>query len=123
MITGTITPKCEPVVGLVVVGGDGARRTVEAVIDTGFSAFLTLPRSWIEEFGLLWADTTTASLADNTEVVVELYACTVLWDGEELEITVHCMDGPPLVGMALLWDNLLTMELRRGGDVTLGPLG
>ncbi len=46
MITGTITSDREAVFDLVVRGPRGQEHTLEAVIDTGFTSFVTLPHLW-----------------------------------------------------------------------------
>jgi len=41
MITGQVNSDLEPVIGLTVLGLHGEAREIEAVIDTGFSGYLT----------------------------------------------------------------------------------
>lgn len=43
MITGQVSSKREAVISLTVSGSQGETREIEAVIDTGYSSYLTLP--------------------------------------------------------------------------------
>ena len=53
MITGQVTVYREAVISLSVKGPEGQSREIDAVIDTGFNGFLTLPASLIQELGLV----------------------------------------------------------------------
>lgn len=53
MISGVVNENIEATIQLVVVGPNGQQQ-IEAVIDTGFSGFLTLPSSVIASLGLSW---------------------------------------------------------------------
>ena len=50
MIEGRINDRYEPIISITVTTPEGASREVEAVIDTGFNGFLSLPaelvRNW-----------------------------------------------------------------------------
>ena len=47
MITGKITANREAIIELEVIGSNQKREKVEAVIDTGFNGYLTLPNDLI----------------------------------------------------------------------------
>jgi len=123
MIQGTVTEGREAIVALSVRGPVGEAIAVPATIDTGFTDYLSLPDELILRLGLPFVDRTRAFLADGTLVVIRLYRCHVAWGDREREITVHCLEGAPLVGMRLLWDHLLTMQVTAGGALTIGALG
>jgi predicted aspartyl protease len=55
MITGIITAAREAVIRMVVRGPSGHEVTVDAVIDTGFTGWLTLPPALIGTLGLPFA--------------------------------------------------------------------
>jgi predicted aspartyl protease len=61
-------------------------------------------------------------LADGNTVGVDLYEGVVIWDGQERAIIVHCMEGSPLIGMSLLYDHLLTMEVVDSGPVSIDAI-
>ena len=54
MISGTVTEDHEAVVRLAVFGKAGQREPIEAVVDTGFTGWLSLPRSLINDLELPW---------------------------------------------------------------------
>ena len=66
MITGTVNADCEAVILLVVVGPNRQQRTVDGVIDTGFSGDLTLPTEVIALLGLTWLGREPGILADGS---------------------------------------------------------
>lgn len=51
MITGVVTAEREAVIGLKVQGPSGQTQKIQAVIDTGFTGWLTLPPSLIAALG------------------------------------------------------------------------
>ena len=61
-------------------------RNIEAVVDTGFSGFLTLPPGLVDELRLPFAYIGQAILANDAEVDFDVHYVTVLCDGEPREI-------------------------------------
>ena len=98
------------------------RRTIQAVIDTGYNGWLTLPPSMIRSLDLPWKTATTGTLADGTEAMFEVYEGNIVWDGKTRRIQVHEADGSPLIGMAIMADYELRMQVRDGGKVTIKRL-
>ena len=47
MITGVVNANCEATIRLMVHGSNGQEQEIEAIIDTGFTGFLTLYPSLI----------------------------------------------------------------------------
>ena len=64
MISGFMNTSLEAIIRLVVYGMDGQEREVEAVIDTGFTGFLTLPSTLIASLGLAWRGREQGVLGD-----------------------------------------------------------
>jgi clan AA aspartic protease len=91
---------------------------VEAVIDTGFNGFLTLPPALIATLGLPWLCRQQGQLADGSFHVFDVYVATVDWDGQQRSVEVESADADPLLGMALMEDFELRIEVRSGGAVT-----
>jgi predicted aspartyl protease len=54
MITGMVNANREATIRLVVSGPSGQQQEIEAIIDTGFTGFLTLPPALIQALGLAW---------------------------------------------------------------------
>ena len=103
MITGHVTAYREAVIPLNVDGPRNRGREINAVVDTGFNGFLTLPASLIQELGLVWRRRGRATLADGSDSVFDIYEATVIWDGRPRRIAVDEADCDPLVGMSLLY--------------------
>ena len=54
MIRGVVTEDHEAVVRLAVLGKVGQREPIDAVVDTGFTGWLSLPQSLINDLELPW---------------------------------------------------------------------
>jgi predicted aspartyl protease len=54
MIFGVVNSNCEAIIKVAVGGVDSPKMAVDAVIDTGFTGFLSLPLSVITELDLPW---------------------------------------------------------------------
>ncbi len=54
MMTGVVNANREATIRLVVIGPSGQQQEIEAIIDTGFTGFLTLPAVLIAALGLPW---------------------------------------------------------------------
>ncbi len=119
MITGHVTASREAVVSLKVRSPDGPEHEIEAVIDTGFNGSLTLPPALIEKLNLSWRRRGQAVLADGSKSLFEIYDATIIWDGKPRRIAIDALDADPLVGMSLLFDHDLTVEVVTGGSVLI----
>ena len=95
---------------------------IEAVLDTGFTGYLTLPPVVVASLGLPFAHPMRAVLADGNRVTLRVYAATVLWDGEERDIDVFTIGNEPLVGMSLLEGSDVRLQVTDGGLVTIERL-
>ena len=92
---------------------------MDAVIDTGYSEFLTLPPAIVAELSLPFTGLMRASLADGSDVPFNLYAVTVQWDGTPIDVNAYESNSIPLVGMALLRGHNLYIDVERGGRVVI----
>ena len=54
MITGVVTNDRQAVIHLTVRGPAGQEQEIEAIIDTGFDGWLSLPSSLVAGLGLVW---------------------------------------------------------------------
>lgn len=119
MITGVVTADRQVVIPLTVRGPTGQEQEIEAIIDTGFDGWLSLPSSLIALLGLVWRQRGRALLADGSEGVFDIYEGTVVWDGQARRIPVHETETIPLVGMSLLEGYELTVDVRPSGNVII----
>ena len=122
MIIGKITANREAIIELEVIGSNQKREKVEAVIDTGFNGYLTLPNDLINYLELQLAGSRHITLGDGNVVALDMYLAKVLWHGQEREVLALQADGGPLVGMSLLYGSRLELEVINNGDVTIESL-
>jgi clan AA aspartic protease len=122
MIGGVVTEDLEATVKVVVVGADGRQQQVRALIDTGFSGFLTLTPDVVTTLNLTLLGRETGILADGSEVLFDVYRESVLWNGLPRRVEVNASDAKPLLGMSLLAGHDLTIRVVAGGGVTITPL-
>ena len=119
MITGKINANREAIIQLEVIGSNQKREKVEAVIDTGFNGYLTLPNDLINYLKLQPAGSRRAALGDGNIVVLDMYLAKALWHGQEQDVLALQADGGPLIGMSLLYGSRLVLEVIDNGDVTI----
>ena len=119
MIQGVVNDAYEAVVALSLQGPEGQAQDIEAVIDTGYSGYLTLPTAVVTGMGLPFAYIGRAYLANDDEVTFDVHDATVLWDGEPRHIKADATGSTPLVGMLLLNRHNLSIEVEHGGRVVI----
>lgn len=121
MIVGVVNSNYEAVVTLPLRGPEGQEREVDAVIDTGYNGFLTLPPVLVEELGLTLQSEGWATLANGMVETFDVYGVTLLWDGQPRYVDADAVGPTPLAGMHLLdWHNL-NIDVRDGGRVVIQP--
>ena len=122
MITGVVNANREAIIQLVVTGPSGQQQDTEAIIDTGFTGFLTLPPARVTALGLPWLSRQPGILADGSVDIFDVYVATVMWDGLPRTVEVEAADTEPLVGMSLLDRHSLRIDVLRDGIVTVSAL-
>jgi clan AA aspartic protease len=95
---------------------------VECVVDTGFTGYLTLPLDAVLSMGLQFIRRMPAKLADNSTILVEVYAATIMWNGRERRVEVLATDVRPLIGTLLLRSNDFSAAFVEGGEVLIRPI-
>jgi clan AA aspartic protease len=121
MINGAVNAFREARVEITVIGLNG-QQTLSAIIDTGFTGFLTLPEQAISKLGLTWAYREGAILGDGSVHNFDLYTGKVQWMGGATLVSVIASDTIPLIGMSLLACCKLEIEVIDGGRVRINPL-
>lgn len=122
MISGVVNQRTEAVISLRVRGDSGTELVVEAVVDTGYTASLTLPATAISALGLVRQSTAGAILADGSVRQIDIYAAEIEWDGSWQSVLVSALGGDTLVGMRLLAGHELRIAVVPGGAVEIAPL-
>jgi clan AA aspartic protease len=119
VIEGVVNAAHEAIVSLSLRGAEGRTQDIEAVVDTGYTGFLTLPPALVDELGLPFAYVGRAFLANDDEVEFDVHHVTVLWDGQPRRIRTAATGSTPLVGMLLLDGHDLNIQVRDGGRVVI----
>lgn len=115
----------EPRLPMVVLGTATeapGRVEIQAVVDTGFDGELQLPPDLVQQLGHPYEGSARGTLADGSVSLFNYHTGRVLWHGAEREVVVVVSDGDPLVGMALLGGNRLTIDAVPGGVVRIEEL-
>ena len=123
MIEGVVNPSSEAIVTLPLHGPNGQIRDIEAVIDTGYSGYLTLPPFLTTELGLDFRGHGHAYMANDAAVEFDVYNVTVLWDGHPKDVEADAMGSVPLIGMRLLARHNLNIDVEDGGRVVIQARG
>ncbi len=122
MMLGIVNKNYEAIIRIAVGHGKGPKQMVDAVIDTGFTGFLSLPPSIITSLNLPWSFRDYGILGDGSEVIFDMYTATVIWDGQNKLVDVAASEADPLVGMSLLYGFKIQIEAVEGGTVTIESL-
>lgn len=121
MMQGVVNQSCEAILPIV-VKNNATTQLVDAVIDTGFSGFLTLPSHIITALGLTWKGRDAATLGDGSSCIFDVYIAIVIWDGEYRTIDINESETVPLIGMKLLRGYDLRIQAIEGGFVEIKAL-
>ena len=58
-------------------------------------------------------------LAHEQRVTLRTFRAAALWHGRKSNVYVFEADGQLLLGMSMLWGSRLTLEAKKGGEVTI----
>jgi clan AA aspartic protease len=118
MIVGMLRRR-EPLIRLALRGWRGRQHEIEAVVDTGYTGWLTLPPELIGSLQLSWRSFGRGTVADGSTRRFDVYQGKVLWDGRMRSVYVDEFDATALVGMALLQGFELRLQVHARGTVTI----
>jgi clan AA aspartic protease len=119
MIVGRVNVDFEAIISLAICGSDGKIYTQEAIVDTGFNGWLSLPPDLINQLNLKWKRRGRAILGDGSECIFNVYEAVVVWDGDYLTIPIDEADSEPLVGMSLMEGYQITVQVFEEGSVEI----
>lgn len=119
MIEGFVNADYGPVISIPKQGSSGQEREIEAVVDTGYNGYLTLPPALVAELGLTFQSEGWATLANGSVETFDIYGVTMLWDGQLRYVDADAQGNDPLVGMSLLDRHNLNIEVADGGRVVI----
>lgn len=121
-MNGRVNDDLETLLRLTLRNPQGQPHEVEAVIDTGYNGFLTLPSALIEALGLPWHSRQIGELADGSILTFDVYLANVDWGLVTRTIEVDQAEAKPLLGTALLRGSELRIHVVPGGAATITDL-
>ncbi|ACK70898.1 conserved hypothetical protein [Gloeothece citriformis PCC 7424] len=122
MMQGFVNSQYEAIIKIAVGHTNRELQMVDAIIDTGFTGFLSLPISIINGLQLPWYFRDFGTLGDGSEVIFDMYRAVVIWDGQTKVIDVAASEAEPLVGMSLLYGFKIEIEAIERGQVIIEAL-
>ena len=114
-IRGRVDAQRTAKVSLPVQDANGQFHSIETVIDTGYDGHLTLPPDTIQFLQLTPSIPITVTLATGTRERLNTWRGQVLWHNRRRAIRVVESPGDCLLGMELLADSQLTIQVRGNG--------
>ena len=122
MIRGRVSGNQQALIAVDILDGEGRPQSVEVVIDTGFTGYLTLPPQSISQLGLPSVGQRTFELANGELFDFQVYLGSVSWHGRPSDVLVLQSDSDPLLGMALLWGSRVTLDALNDGEIAIEAL-
>lgn len=119
MITGVVNSDYEPIIRISIYSTNGQLYERDAIVDTGFNGWLSLPPDLVVILGLPWQRRGRAILADGSESIFDIYEATIIWDDQPVTIPIDEADSDPLIGMSLMEGYELTIQIVDSGIVTI----
>jgi predicted aspartyl protease len=119
MITGFVNDDLEPIISVLLRGSEGKIYSQDAIVDTGFNGWLSLPPHSIAKLNLTWKRRGLAILGDGSECIFNIFEAVILWDGVFVTIPIDEADSEPLIGMSLMLGYQLKVQVSVGGAVEL----
>lgn len=116
---GKVIAGREAVVPIVILDVQEEGWEVDAVVDTGSTGELTLPPEAIASLRLPWSRDDLARIGGDQLVPCAVFLAEVIWDGNRRSVEVFELDSEPLLGMKLLENHRLTMDILDGGNVEI----
>ena len=101
MMMGNVNSRREAIIQFVLLGENNQRQAIKAVIDTGYTGFLTLPAAVITMAGLTWYMQEEGILGNGSLCLFNVFEATVIWDGQLKSIEVNESETDPLVWVCL----------------------
>jgi clan AA aspartic protease len=121
MIQGVVNARNEAIVRLRVRGPGGVESDVDMIVDSGFTASLTLPVARVAALSLARESGGFAVLADGSVRKFDIFAAEIAWGGTWRAVLVSAVGNESLLGMRLLAGHKLVVEVVPGGLVEILP--
>ena len=122
MIKGRVDGNQQALVTIDIIDGEGSIQSIEAILDTGFTGYLTLPTDSIQRLGIPSVGQRTFELANGELFEFEAFLAAVTWHGRLRDVLALKSDSAPLLGMTLLWGSRVTVDAFIDGEVKIEEL-
>ena len=122
MIVASVNSRYEIQVELPLLATDGTVHVVQALVDTGFSGYLTLPPAIVSNVGFPWRSDENFVLANGQVNLFKVHVATLQWDGRPRRVAAQVLDSTPLIGMGLLVGYDLAARVLVGGRVVMSRI-
>ena len=122
MINGKVSSNQRALITIEIFDSEDRLQSMEAILDTGFTGYLTLPQESIRQLGLRSVGQRTFELANGDLFDFQVYLGSVSWHDRPNDVLVLESDSVPLLGMTLLWGSRVTLDASTGGEVTIEEL-
>ena len=119
MIRGTVNADFDAIVNLSICSSKGKVCSQDAIIDTGFNGWLSLPPDLIAKLNLKWKRRGRAILGDGSQCIFNVYEAVIVQDERYRTIPIDEADSEPLVGMSLMEGYQLIIQVFEGGNVEI----
>jgi len=118
MIEGTVTDDREMRIPLEILDKNDTELSIEAIVDTGFNGFLTLPADLLAASGGVAVGTRRAELGNGEIVEMAVYIVRVKWH-DQVRDAIALKAESILIGMSMLWGSRVTFDAQDAGLVTI----
>ena len=122
MITGFVTSSLEAAVRFHILDGNGQSQPIDAIVDTGFAGFMSVPIATVAALGLPWIIRDNTELIDGRIILIDIYSAIVIWNGKPRTVNVQALGGYNLIGMRMLASHDLAIRVSDGGTVSIDPV-
>ena len=120
-MTGRVSWLIEATVSVEVQDSEGQLHQFRCILDTGFDGYIALPAASIRQLGLPLIGSGVADFLDSYSATLYMYDGIVYWHGQPVEVTVLETQRESVIGMALLENSTLTVQVWDGGEVRIEP--
>ncbi len=122
MISGVVNKNLDPIVRLRVIGSNGRDELVDFVVDTGFTGVLSVPTAVVKRLQLSWSHRAEAVLADGSVCQHDVFEGAIEWNGKVIRVPFDAADSDALVGMTMMENHRLALDVIPGGGISIEPL-
>ena len=121
MINGRVNWLLEATIYIEIEDASGILYGFQCILDTGFDGENSLPSGAIRLLGLVSSGHRPTILGNDEIVDMETFYATVSWLGSQMNVSALQADGEPAIGMGLLENSTLSVQVWEGGNVQIEP--